>query len=311
MNAVLFTSTPRQPGKGQGKAAFSLIELLVVIGIIGVLAALTIPAFKGIGSGTSRTSGERQLISDLGLARQYALKNRSTVYMVFVPPRTGLVPYRSPQLRETRGYDRIYDEHQIDLNRLIQELNRNAGLKDLAERMQRSYTNAMLGQYTSYALYADRNVGDQPGTFRPRYLTEWRTLPEGVVFSQEMFEAPVFGPPPLGNPPKLNTNYFGLFTRDFPFPTVFDRGVAGPEMTLPYIAFQSDGRVLYPGLARTPDFYLAVSEGSVQLPRDARGQFDLKGEPDLVETPRKNYTNSFIRIASATGRARVEKPRME
>ena len=92
---------------------------------------------------------------------------------------------------------------------------------------------------------------------------------------------------------------------------MFDRGVSGPEMVLPYVSFEPDGRVTYPDVARTEDFYLAVSEGSVQLPRDDKGQPEIAGEPDLIETPAKNYTNSFIRVAAATGRARVEKPKME
>jgi hypothetical protein len=82
-------------------------------------------------------------------------------------------------------------------------------------------------------------------------------------------------------------------------------------MVLPYIAFEPDGHVSYPGVTRLDDFYLAVGEGSVQMARDAKGLVDISGEPDLIETPAKNYTNSFIRVAAATGRARVEKPKME
>src|SRR6266480_1528346 len=67
-------------------AAFTLIELLVVMAIIGLLAAIGLPALKGFGKGTGLAGAQRQLLDDLAFARLRAISGRTTIYMVFVPP---------------------------------------------------------------------------------------------------------------------------------------------------------------------------------------------------------------------------------
>jgi prepilin-type N-terminal cleavage/methylation domain-containing protein len=66
--------------------AFSLIELLVVITIIGILAAIGLPALRGLGGSTGIDAAKNQLLNDLSLARQRAMNERTTVYVLFVPP---------------------------------------------------------------------------------------------------------------------------------------------------------------------------------------------------------------------------------
>ena len=65
--------------------AFTLIEMLVVISILGILAGLTVPALKSIGKADAGISASRQMLDAVGHARQLAIANHTTVYMVFIP----------------------------------------------------------------------------------------------------------------------------------------------------------------------------------------------------------------------------------
>ena len=62
---------------------FTLIELLVVVGIIGLLMALVIPAFTGIGRGQTMKSSVAQLRTTAALARQWAITRRENTFILF------------------------------------------------------------------------------------------------------------------------------------------------------------------------------------------------------------------------------------
>src|SRR4051812_45868760 len=74
--------------------AFTLIELLVVISIIGILAAILAPAVSHLLKGDNTLAATRQMLDDCARARQMAISQRTTVYMVFVPTNFWSDPFK-------------------------------------------------------------------------------------------------------------------------------------------------------------------------------------------------------------------------
>lgn len=162
------------------KTAFTLLELLVVIAIIGILAAAGLPAIRGMTRSNATISANRQMLDAINYARQRAMSDHTTVYLVFIPPA-------------------IADPTQFPLT-----------TTDPAVLGQ--YTNLWGGQYTTYAMISLRSVGDQPGRSTPHYLGEWRTLPNGVFIAANKFAAYNAAlPTPYGQ---------AFHTNAFPFPLV-------------------------------------------------------------------------------------------
>lgn len=242
--------------------AFSLMELLVVISIIGILAAVALPALKGMGKGSQKTAAQRQLQDDLSLARQIALKDRATVYMVFVPSQIATDPT-------------IYNQFTVAPQRAD----------------SRVFTNVLGKQMVSYALMSSRRVGDQPGAERPRYLTDWKTLPDGIIIdpSEFLFVADV-NQWMLMNPTNRPMQYAAV-----PFPTATNL-----PMNLPVLAFNSQGR-----LFSQNDEFIDFIRGSVFPARDNNLQF-IPGAADILVEP--NQVTNTIQVNWLTGRANVLQP---
>lgn len=63
--------------------AFTLIELLVVIAIVGLLMAVTLPSFTGLGRGSKMNAAATQMRTTLTLARQWAITHREATHIGF------------------------------------------------------------------------------------------------------------------------------------------------------------------------------------------------------------------------------------
>ncbi len=75
----------RMPSRRRARIrrAFTLVELLVVVGIMGMMLAITVVAFEGIGRGAKMRAALMTIKSSLALARQYSITDRTFCFVVF------------------------------------------------------------------------------------------------------------------------------------------------------------------------------------------------------------------------------------
>lgn len=302
------TVDPRIPvGTPFPARAFTLVELLVVMSLIGLVTFMAIPAFKGFGQENIIGTAQRQVQDDLAFARLQAIKNRAPVYMVFLQP-----PYQQdanfPRELERAHQALLSLPTVTDEDRLFREV----GL--------RMFTNIFPLQYSAYALYTEASVGEQPGVRRRRYLTEWRALPEGALFPTNGLQIQL---PPFVTGFPNQIVFTNLPTLTVPFPLGPDRAGDALELhyvSLPAIGFDAQGRLYNFQMDGQPrgngttlaDRFLAVGLGSASFNRKAglgqTNQYDFQAVPDVIETPRRNYTNHILRVSALTGRVKYQKP---
>lgn len=261
--------------------AFTLLELLVVISIIGILAGLAVPVVNNYKPNVV-AGATRQLLDDVARARQLAISQRTTVYMVFVPTN-------------------IWNDSAFGS---LDPVNKNKA------------TNLFDKQMIAYNFVTTRSLGDQVGRPTPRYLASWKTLPEGVYIAPEKFgpRLPANSPQPVL---KITTNgvlslpVLGFSTtNNIPFPAE-DTPLATPGgsyVTLPYIAFNYLGQ-----LTSGRDEYIPVTKGTLQFSRDAANRGLPTGGMTVRESPPGNTTNAFnvVSIDWLTGRAHLERPQIQ
>ncbi len=65
------------------KRGFTLVELLVVMGIMALLVLVAMPMFSGLTRSSGMSGATMQLRTTLSLARQWAITHRAVTYVVF------------------------------------------------------------------------------------------------------------------------------------------------------------------------------------------------------------------------------------
>jgi len=272
--------------------AFTLIELLVVIAILGILAGLAVPALKNLGKSEANVSAARQLLDDVGRARQLALANRTTVYMVFVP---------------TNFWNTAFGSGPFN----------NNWFNSLTPAAQATATNLCDQQLAGYTFMASGAVGDQPGRHVWHYLAPWQTLPEGTFIALQKFYLPpnqfyqiqdkVSAIPPY--------DIYGFNTNGtIPFPTETNTTAVTPNLPiLPYIAFNYLGQLTADGVnPATRDEYIPLAHGTVADAADGNKVLQF-APPTVQEIPAGNSTNlayNIVHVDALTGRAVLEYHKM-
>jgi hypothetical protein len=174
-------------------------------------------------------------------------------------------------------------------------------------------------------------VGDQPGQGVARYITDWKSLPDGAFIATNKFNTVYW---PYYNYSQNSPYYPGYnsypvtdfsigksypinsfsYTNIFPFPTATNFNLPTFNVQLPYIAFNYLGQLTVDGLSiAAQDEYIPLAQGGVSYAVDGNKMLQL-AQADFSESPPGNSTNSMfnvIQVDKLTGRATLLQQKLQ
>ena len=238
---------PSSPASRARRRGFTLVELLVVVGIMGLLLGVTVTAFDAIGKGAKMRSALMELKSSLSLARQYAITDRRATYIIFP------------------------DQYRVNWQAMVPNPD--------------DYGYIQEARYQSYYIMnqdslEDKDLSTEEKKFyrRVQYrLGRWQHLPKGIVFDRESRPQDLeFSPPmlddmvpyanifhrPLSQEPQFSNNVLVL-----PFPGLTNTSMTCTQSVVA-LGFSANGRLIQnvQSVRWTPMFIL--SEGAVDTTED-------------------------------------------
>ena len=271
-------------------AAFTLIELLVVIAIIGIIAGMVGPTLLNFRKGDAMLAATRLMLDGVARARQLAISQHTTVYMVFMPTNFWADP----------------------------AYNSGANL-NLTQADKDAVTNLVEKQLTGFTFVSLRSIADQPGQPTARYLSAWQSLPDKAFIAQWKFNLGVNQSNVItdgnGGAPFQVTG-FNTAT-NIPFPLAETRPYTPGTrsyVALPYIAFDYLGRLVTASPNADGEF-IPLAHGSVAPAFDKVTRRPVFGSPSVQEQPPGNSgpgtAYNLIYIDKFSGRARVERQKVK
>jgi type II secretory pathway pseudopilin PulG len=251
--------------------------LLVVISILGIMAALTVPVLKNWSKSDATLGASRQLLDGVARARQLAISQRTTVYMVFMP---------------------------MNFWNDISGTWPNPWWTSLTPAQRTAATNLCDKQLTGFTFVSMRSVGDQPGQGRTNYLAPWQTLPDGMFIALAKFTNAPGNFYTITDPIDASKYYniYGFATNAIPFPAA-----TNTALFFPCLAFNYLGQLTVDGqTVAAKDENIPLAKGSVLYARDPATKAFQFNSPDVQENPPGNSTSisyNIVHIDRLTGRS--------